>query len=245
MNAFETIIFEKTGRIGRITLNRPSVLNVYNVRMRDELYEALETVRIDGEIHVLLLQGAGEKAFCAGADLSEFLTAPSPTIARHVRWCRDVWGLFLSLPQPVIAALHGYVMGSGIEIAMCCDIRIAATDCIFALPEVSLGIIPAAGATQTVPRAIGLGRSMDILLSGRRFGAKEALEMRLVNRIVPHHRLKAVAEAVARRIAAKNPQVVRAIKQAVVRGLDLSLTEGLQMEKNLYLRLTGSKQSNR
>jgi len=241
VNAFETIIFEKKDRIGRITLNRPDVLNVYNIRMRDELYEALEEVKIDDEIRVLLLQGAGEKAFCAGADLSEFLTAPSPTVARHVRWRRDIWGLFLSLPQPVIAVLHGYVIGSGIEMAMCCDIRIAAADCIFALPEVSLGIIPAAGATQTVPRTIGPGHALDILLSGRRISSNEALEMRLVNRVVPRQRLTAVAEAIAGRIASRNPGVVRAIKQAVVRGMDLTMTEGLQMERRLYLRLTGFK----
>ncbi len=155
MGAFETIIFEKKGHTAFITLNRPQVLNIYNVRMRDELYEVLSAIKPDMDVHVVIIRGAGERAFCAGADLSEFLSAPAPTAARHVRWQRDVWGLFLNLPQPVIGSLHGYVFGSGIEMAMCCDIRIASDDAVFGLPEVALGIIPAAGATQTVPRAIG------------------------------------------------------------------------------------------
>ncbi|MCX5997515.1 MAG: enoyl-CoA hydratase/isomerase family protein, partial [Chloroflexi bacterium] len=150
-----------------------------------------------------------------GADLTEFLSAPSPTSARHVRWQRDVWGLFLSLPQPVIAALHGYVFGSGIEMAMCCDIRLAADDCVFGLPEVALGIIPAAGATQTVPRAIGHGRALDLLLTGRRIGAQEALEMKLVNSVVSRSRLLPQAEALAEKMVGFDQQAVRAIKRSI------------------------------
>jgi len=233
MNGFETIIYEKKGSIAYITLNRPHVLNIYNVRMRDELFEALGVIKEDTEIKVLLMKGAGEKAFCAGADLSEFLSAPSPTIARFVRWHRDVWGLFLSLPQPIVAALHGYVFGSGIEIAMCCDIRIAAENCIFGLPEVALGIIPAAGATQTVPRIIGPGRTLDMFLTGRRIAAGEALQMNLVNRVVPYAELLARAEALAGKIAGFDQEAVRTIKQAVSRGMDLPLEEGLQMERRV------------
>lgn len=233
MNGFETIIYEKKGPVARITLNRPQVLNIYNVRMRDELFEALASVKQDSEARVLLVTGAGEKAFCAGADLSEFLSAPSPTIARFVRWQRDVWGLFLNLPQPVIAALHGYVFGSGIEMAMCCDIRIAADNCIFGLPEVALGIIPAAGATQTVPRVIGPGRTLDMFLTGRRVGAEEALQMGLVNRVVPRTGLLPAAEALADKIAGFDPKAVRTIKQAVTRGIELPLDEGLKLERRI------------
>jgi len=221
MGGFETIIFEKNGHIACITLNRPHVLNIYNVRMRDELYEVLSAIKTDGDVHVVIISGAGEKAFCAGADLSEFLSAPAPTAARHVRWQRDVWGLFLSLPQPVLAALHGYVFGSGIEIAMCCDIRIAAGDAVFGLPEVALGIIPAAGATQTVPRTIGPGPALDLLLTGRRVGAQESLELKLVNRVVPRADLQGEAEKLAEKIAALDQRAVRKLKQAVSRGLDL------------------------
>ncbi len=233
MSGYETIIYEKKGRTAHITLNRPQVLNIYNVRMRDELYEILSAVKADPEIYTVILKGAGEKAFCAGADLSEFLSAPSPTAARHVRWRRDVWGLFLSIPQPVIAALHGYVFGSGIEMAMCCDIRIASDDVVMGLPEVALGIIPAAGATQTVPRAIGPGHTLDMFLTGRRIKAPEALEMKLVNRVVPRADLLTEAEALADKIACLDQRAVRALKQAISRGLDLPLDKGLKLEKTL------------
>ena len=231
MGGFETILFEKMGHTACITLNRPHVLNIYNVRMRDELYEVLSAIKTDGDVYVVLIRGAGEKAFCAGADLSEFLSAPAPTAARHVRWQRDVWGLFLSLPQPVIAALHGYVFGSGIEMAMCCDIRIASEDAVFGLPEVALGIIPAAGATQTVPRTVGPGAALDLLLTGRRVGAQEALEMKLVNHVVPRHDLLDKAEALAEKISGFDQQTVRAIKQAVSRGLGLPLNMSLRGAK--------------
>src|SRR4030066_2566316 len=167
LNSFKTLIFKKEDSIGYVTLNRPDVLNIYNIQMRDDLYEVLRAIRDDPEVRVAIFKGAGEKAFCAGADLSEFLTAPSPVIARQVRFTRDVWGLFLSIPQPLIAAVHGYVLGSGIEIALSCDIRIASEDTKFALPEVGLGILPAAGGTQTLPRAIGRARALEMLLAKR------------------------------------------------------------------------------
>ncbi|MHB8084803.1 MAG: enoyl-CoA hydratase/isomerase family protein [Dehalococcoidia bacterium] len=236
MSGYETILYEKKGRLAFITLNRPQVLNIYNLRMRDELYEVLGAVKEDSDIYVVILKGAGEKAFCAGADLSEFLSAPSPTGARRSRWLRDVWSRFLSLPQPVIAALHGYVLGSGIEMTMCCDIRIASDNAQFGLPEVALGIIPAAGATQTVPRAIGYGRALDLLLTGRRINAQEALEIKLINRVVPRGELLPVAEAMAARIAKWDQNTVRALKQAVSRGLDLPLEKGLKLESSLAAR---------
>jgi enoyl-CoA hydratase/carnithine racemase len=238
MSGYETIIFERKDTVAFVTLNRPQVLNVYNVRMRDELHEVLCAIKPDSDVHAVVIRGAGEKAFCAGADLSEFLSAPSPTTARHVRWQRDVWGTFLGLPQPVIAALHGYVFGSGIEMAMCCDIRIASDDAIFGLPEVELGIIPAAGATQTVPRAIGPGRTLDMFLTGRRVEAAEALQMKLVNRVVTREKLLAEAAALAKKIASLDQRTVRSLKQAVSRGLDLPLEEGLRLEKRIAKVIT-------
>jgi enoyl-CoA hydratase/carnithine racemase len=233
MSNFETVIYEKDGDIAHVTLNRPQVLNAYNIRMRDELYQILDAIKDDPDIMVAVFEGAGEKAFCAGADLSEFLTAPSPTVARQVRWERDVWGLFLSLPQPLIAALHGYVLGSGIELALCCDIRIASEDAQFGLPEVGLGILPAAGATQTLPRAIGQAKALETMLTGHRINAKEALDIRLVNRVVSKDELLPTVDSIARQIALFDPVVIRNIKQAVVRGLDLPLLEGLELEKRL------------
>ena len=233
MSSFETVVFEKRENIAYVTLNRPQVLNIYNIQMRDELYQILGAIKDDPEVMVIVFKGAGERAFCAGADLSEFLTAASPTVARQVRWERDIWGLFISLPQPLIAALHGYVLGSGIEIALCCDIRIASEDAQFGLPEVGLGIIPAAGATQTLPRALGRARAFQMMLTGSRVNAKEALDMRLVNRVVPNDELLSTVESLARRIALFDPVAVRSAKQAIVRGLDLALPEGLEMEKRL------------
>src|SRR5512143_30966 len=184
MSGFETVLYEKKDDIAYVTLNRPEALNVYNIQMRDDLYQVLSAIKDDPEVRAVIFKGAGEKAFCAGADLSEFLSAPSPVIARQVRFGRDVWGLFLSLPQPLIAAVHGYALGSGIEIALCCDMRIASEDAQFGLPEVGLGIIPAAGGTQTLSRTIGPARALEMLLTNRWMTSEEAYRIGLVNRIV-------------------------------------------------------------
>jgi enoyl-CoA hydratase/carnithine racemase len=245
MNGFKTIIYEKKGTVASVTLNRLEALNVYNIQMRDDLYEVLRAIKGDDEIRVAIVKGAGDKAFCAGADLSEFLTAPPPTEARKVRFERDVWGLFLSIPQPFIAALHGYVLGSGIEIALCCDIRIASEDAKFGLPEVGLGIIPAAGATQTLPRTIGRAKALEMLLTNRWIDAQEASQIGLVNRVVPREKLIETVEEMAGTIASYEPRAVRNAKQAVIRGLELPLAEGLDLEKRLAseLHLVTNKKS--
>ena len=240
MTGFETLIYEKSDGIAYVTLNRPQAMNAYNIQMRDDLYQILSAIKDDYEVLVAIFKGAGEKAFCAGADLSEFLTAPSPVVARQARFERDVWSLFLSIPQPLIAALHGYVLGSGIEIALCCDIRIASEDTWLGMPEVGLGIIPAAGGTQTLPRTVGRGKALEMLLTNNWIRAEEAYHIGLVNRVVQRDELLRSAEEVAKKIASHNPKVVRYAKQAVVRGLDLSLTEGLDLEKRLATRLFAS-----
>jgi enoyl-CoA hydratase/carnithine racemase len=233
MSNFETIIYEKKDNLAFVTLNRPHALNVYNLRMRDELYQVLGALKDDPEVRVGIFRGAGERAFCAGADLSEFLTAPSPIVARQARWERDIWGLFLSITKPLIAALHGYVLGSGLEIALCCDIRLASEDAQFGLPEPGLGIIPAAGGSQTLPRVIGGAKALEVLLSGRWLGAEEAYHLKLVNRLVPRKELLPEAERLAKRIAEFDPAVVSYAKQAIIMGLDLSLAEGLELEGRL------------
>jgi len=233
MSAFETLIYEKEGTLALVTLNRPRVLNAFNIQMRDDLFEVLTAIRDDDEVRVALLKGAGEKAFCVGADLSEFLTAPSPVAARQIRFDRDVWGLLLNIPQPLIAVLHGYVLGSGIEMALCCDLRIASDDAQFGLPEVELGIIPAAGGTQTLPRAVGRACALEMLLTGRRINAQEALQRKLVNRVVPADRLLETARGMAEKIAARDPDVIKGIKKAVMDGMDLPLAQGLDLEKML------------
>jgi enoyl-CoA hydratase/carnithine racemase len=233
MSAFETLIYEKEGSLALVTLNRPRFLNAFNIQMGDDVFEVLNAIRDDDEVRVVLFKGAGEKAFCAGADLSEFLTASPPIAARQIRFARDVWGLFLSIPQPLIAVLHGYVLGSGIEMALCCDLRLSSDDAHFGLPEVELGIIPAAGGTQTLPRAVGRASALEMLLTGNWIDARTALRIKLVNRVVPGDRLMETARGMAEKIAACDPDVTRGIKQAVVRGMDLPLAQGLDLEKKL------------
>lgn len=235
--AFRTLIYEKFDEIGSVTFNRPDFLNVYNLQMRDELFEVLGAIKDDQDLKVVIFKGAGEKAFCAGADLSEFLTAPSPVIARQVRFSRDIWKLFLSLPQPLIAALHGFVLGSGIEIALCCDIRIASKDAKFGLPEPALGIIPAAGATQTLPRVIGKVKSLEMLLTNRWLNSEEALETGLVNKVVEKQELIKVAFDTAKKIASYSYLAVKKSKEAILRGLESSLPQGLELEKRLALEV--------
>ncbi len=237
MSVFETLIFEKRGDVAHVTLNRPEVLNIHNVQMRDDMFEVLSAIKSDTEIRVAVFSGAGEKAFCAGADLSEFLTSPPPLAAREVRLDRDLWGLFLSIPQPLIAAVHGYVLGSGLEMALCCDLRIAADNAQFGLPEIGLGMIPAAGGTQTLPRMAGLGQALDMLLTNRWIDANEAFETGLINKVVTPDQLIPEAEEMAHKIASREPRVIRSAKQAVMRGLDLPLDQGLELEKRIALNL--------
>lgn len=238
MTDFKVIIYEKQDGTGYITLNRPQALNAYNIRMRDELYEVLGAVRDDPEVKVVVIKGSGEKAFCAGADLTEFLTAPPPVFARRARFDRDIWGRFLGMDKPFIAALHGYVLGSGIEIALCCDIRLAADDARFGLPEPGLGIIPAAGGSQTLPRTVSRAIALEMLMSGRWLTAEEACRIKLVNRVVSCDSLLMEAEKLAAGIKSHDARAIRLIKQAVTRGLDLTLEEGLKLEATLYRRLT-------
>ncbi|HAZ31286.1 MAG TPA: hypothetical protein DCY61_01085, partial [Dehalococcoidia bacterium] len=244
MNGFETIIYEKNDGIAYITLNRPRALNAVNIKMRDELYEVLPAIKDDPEVMVAIIKGAGDRAFSAGADISEFGTTPSPAIARQVRWERDLWGMFLSIPKPVIAAVHGFALGAGIEMAMCCDIRLASEDAQFGLPEVNLGMIPTAGGSQTMPRLILLGRVSEIILTGDRIDAEEALRIGLVNRVVPRSQLLPTAEELARRIMSLDQRAVRYAKEAITRGLDMPLEQGLEVERRLFARLINRASGN-
>ena len=241
MTASETtVLYTKVGPIAYVSLNRPDVINAYDMRMRDELYLTLEALRDDDEVRVGIIRGEGDRGFCAGADLTEFGTAPSVAVAREVRWERDVWGLFLSIRKPLIAAIHGYAIGSGVEIACMCDVRIAAENATFSMPEVALGMVPAAGGTQTLPRAVGSSRAMEMLLTNRRLDAIEAKRIGLVHEVVPLDELFTVAEGYAKRLAALSPQAVAGAKTAVLDGMDLSLSEGLALERRTVARLLTS-----
>jgi enoyl-CoA hydratase/carnithine racemase len=237
-NPESPLAIEKDSRgVAWLTLNRPDVLNAVNLAMRDALWEALLAVRDDPDVRVAVIRGAGERAFSAGADISEFGTAPSYVEARRARHDRDVWGLMLSITKPLVAAIHGYALGAGCEMALCCDIRIASDDAMFALPEVKLGYIPSAGGTQLLPRTVPAGVAREMILSGDPVDAQRALSMGLVTRVVPRARLHDEADAVAAKLAALPPAAVRAAKEAMLRGADLPLDAALRLEAMIAARL--------
>ena len=235
MSAFDTLLYNKHEAVAHISLNRPGVLNTYYIQMRDDFSEALAAVADDPEVRALLITGEG-RAFCAGADLTEFGTAPSQAVARQVRWERDVWGQLLHLPIPVVAAPHGYCFGSGVEIVLLGDIRVGAVGTVFAMPEVHLGMIPAAGGTQTLPRNLGRSASLELLLTGRRFDAAEALRLGLLTRVVPEEDLPGEAWQIARYLAGLDPDLVATAKACLRDGSDVPLAEGLRLEARLATR---------
>ena len=227
------VLYEKEAPLAIVSLNRPKRLNAYNVEMRDDLYEILQAVRDDPEVRVMILRGEGP-AFSTGGDVSEFGSAPSPVRAREIRWRRDNWGTLLQLPQPTIVAVHGYTVGSGIEMALLCDICIASNDTVFFLPETGLGMIPGVAGTQTAPRAIGLGRALDMVLTGRQVKAEEALQIGLANQVVPRATLLTAAKSLAYTLSRYDPKVITLAKRAVRQGGDLNLSDGLRLEQNLF-----------
>lgn len=237
MSAFETIMLERREGVAWVTLNRPRVLNAYNITMRDELYQALGLITEDPDVRVACFRGAGDRAFCSGADLTEFGSAPSQFIARQVRFERDVWARLLGSPKPLIAAIHGFCLGSGLEIAFCCDVRIASPEARFGLPETGLGMIPAAAGTQTLPRIVGISRALATLLLGRQIDAQEALRVGLVTRSAPRERLFDEAHELATALVKTEPHALRLAKEAIARGLDTSLDHGLEIESAAVRRL--------
>ena len=220
----EVVTYDVDSNIAIISLNRPEHINAFNVQMRDDLYEYLRLFQDDQEAKIAVIRGNGGRGFCAGADLSEFGTAPSQTIARHVRWARDLWGLFMSIDKPIIASLHGFVIGSGIEIASLCDVRIAANDARFRMPEVALGMIPAAGGTQTLPRLIGVDKTMDLILTNKEIGAEEARLIGLVDMVVEPKNIYNETVSVAQNILSNGEKLNSAIKSVVRLGFCLLYT---------------------
>ena len=229
---FGTIVFEKEGSVAHLALNRPDRLNAYSVAMRDDFAEALHAVAEDEEIGALLITGKG-RAFCAGADLSEFGTAPSQVIARNARWQRDVWGQLIGLDKPIVVAAHGFCIGSGVEIMLLGDLRIAASDTVFAMPEVRLGMIPAAGGSQTLPANVGPSVALDLLYTGRRFGAAEAMACGIVSRVVEPDELETTARQAAHELSELPAGFAAALKSAWGPGSELPLEAGLALEQRL------------
>lgn len=225
--------FERDGDIAWITLDRPERLNAIHLAMRDELWAMLTLLRDDPTVRVAVFGGAGDRAFSAGADITEFGSAPSLMAAREARQGRDLWGLLASLRLPLIAAVHGFAYGAGLELSLYCDLRIAAEDARFAVPEVALGYMPSAGGTQTLPRHLPQSEALRMVTTGEPLSAAEAYEVGLVHAVVPGAALAATARAWALQLAAAPPRALRAAKRAVVEGLDLPLVEGLALERRL------------
>ena len=238
-SAFQTLLFQKHDAVAHISLNRPQVVIAYNIQMRDDFSEALSAVTQDPEVGALLITGEG-RGFCAGADLTEFGSAPSQVIARRVRWERDVWGQLVNLAKPIVAAVHGYCIGSGLEIALLCDLRIGATGTVFALPEVQLGMIPAAGGTQTLPRVVGRSQALDLLLTGRRIESEEALEMGVVTRLTAPESLRDEAWQLTASLAEPTTEAMVGMKQLLRQGMDLDLPRALELERRVAARLASS-----
>jgi enoyl-CoA hydratase/carnithine racemase len=232
MTGGAAVLLDKLDGIAVVSLNRPEVLNAYSMAMRDALHSSLEAVRDDPEISAMVLRGNGP-AFCSGGDLREFGSAASVVAARQARWRRDVWDLLYRLAKPTIAAVHGFVVGGGFEMALLCDLCIASRDARFFYPETGLAMIPGVCGTQTTPRLAGAGRALDLVLSGRELTAAQAVSWGLVTRVVPVGRVDATAKRLARQLARQPAGLVARAKRGVIEGLDLPLREALALERRL------------
>lgn len=241
MSDFETVIFEKRDGIAWVTLNRPAVLNAINLAMRDDLWTVLDAVDLDPEIGVVVFNGAGDRAFSAGADISEFGTAPSYVAARRARLERDLWGRLAHTEKPLLAAIQGYALGAGFELSLLCDFRLASEDARLGLPEVALGYIPTAGGTQTLSRTVGRGQALDMVLTGDPIAASQAFDWGILHWLGPRPELYAQAEALARRLLAMPQDALRLAKRALTEGRDVSLGEGLRREAHLRSLLVASR----
>jgi enoyl-CoA hydratase/carnithine racemase len=228
------------GAVSTITLDRPDAANALRRSTLDDLADAVARIAEDGSVRAVVVTGAGEQAFCAGADLKERAQMSDEDTLDYIRTIRDAVTAVERLPQPVVAAINGGAFGGGAELAMACDVRIMADGALIGLTETSLGIIPGGGGTQRLPRLVGRGRALELILSARRIDAGEALTVGLVHEVVPPDRVRARARETAERIASNAPIAVRAAKEAVLRGLDLPLAEGLALETELYERTLGT-----
>jgi enoyl-CoA hydratase len=236
MVSYETLLVAQRDQVAYVTLNRPSVLNALNTALRRDLRQFFLDIQCDRQIRLVVITGAG-RAFCAGADIKEWRQPASVVEDREERLSLNFWDVIGRCEQPIIAAINGYAFGGGWELAMCCDIRIASERAQFGLTEVTLGIIPGGGGTQRLPRLIGRGKALELILTGTRVDAHEALRLGLVERVVPHEQLMSAVEELVQTIRARAPLAVKYAKEAVVRGLELPLEEGLKVESELYTLL--------
>lgn len=231
---YKNILFEKTGGIGFITINRPQVLNALNKETMVELKEAVRVIGNDSDIKVVIVTGSGQKSFVAGADISEMQGMSALEGREWGKYSQEVFNEIENLSQPVIAAVNGYALGGGCELAMSCDIRIAAENAKFGQPEVLLGVIPGFAGTQRLPRLVGKGRAKELLFTGKQIDAAEACRIGLVNSIVPLDQLIDTATAMAALIMERGPVAVKLCKAAVNEGLDMDFESGQAYEREVF-----------
>ncbi len=234
MSEYQNILLERQAPVAVVTLNRPKVMNALNRQTLDELLRAFGELRTDDAIRAVLFTGAGEKAFIAGADIHELAEYGPGDGVRFAHRGQAVLELIEGLGKPVVAVINGYALGGGCEIAMACHLRLAATTAKLGQPEINLGIIPGFGGTQRLARLVGEGRAMELALTGDAITAEEAWRIGLVNRVLPPAELMPAARALAEKLAGKSMPVVRYCMEAVHRGLQGSLAEGLNLEANLF-----------
>lgn len=240
MSNLETIIYEKKGHAAWITLNRPEVLNAQNNQLRREFVQALERARDDDDVYVIVITGAGDRAFSAGADISEF---PTLTPADHLkrRGVRTHYDLIREIPKPVIAMVNGFALGGGCEITLACDIVVASDNAQFGQPEIRVGIIPGGGGTQVLPRLIGEKKAKELVFTGRSISAQEALQLGLINQVVPREQLRETVEKFVGVLLERSPVILKLAKMAVNKAQDTTLTTGLAYEKDLFALCFGTE----
>ena len=232
--ALANVLYVKTGSIACVTVNRPKVLNALNTPTWSDLKKAFEDARNDAAIRGVILTGAGDKAFIAGADISELAQVSAFEAEQSSRFGQQVLDLIENLGKPVIAAVNGFALGGGCETAMACTIRIAVEHAKFGQPEVKLGLLPGGGGTQRLPRLVGKGRALQLILSGEMISAQEAYRIGLVNEIVPAAELIARAEAILKRIAANAPIAIKFALEAANKGMETSQSEGQLLEASYF-----------
>ena len=228
------VVYEKKGAIAYVTVNRPKALNALNTPTWADLRTAFGDARDDGTVRGVILTGVGDKAFIAGADIGELAHATALEAEQFSRFGQEVLDLIANLGKPVIAAVNGFALGGGCETAMACTIRIAVDSAKFGQPEVTLGLIPGGGGTQRLPRLVGRGRALQLILSGEMISAQEAYRIGLVNEVVPAADLITRAEAILDKIASNAPVAVRFALEAVNKGLETSQSEGLLLEASYF-----------
>ena len=231
--AYETIVVEIEEGIAILTLNRPAVLNALNDQVFNELAEAASTLAADPSVRVVIITG-GEKVFAAGADIGQMASATAVDVTTSDKPSHRAFYLIENMPKPVIAAIAGYALGGGCELTLVADVRIAADNAQFGLPEIKLGILPGAGGTQRLPRLIGAGRAKELIFSGDFIKAEEALRIGLVNKVVPADQLLNEAKKMAKRFADRGAVALRMAKSSVNEGLRMDLEAGLQYEHKCF-----------